>query len=93
MLSLVRQAHSIAGYAITEVIPANRDWYGRYLAALLALLADGRIVPILAARLPLDRAADAHRQLGERPPIGELVLETGTAAQTDTAVSVHTAGG
>jgi NADPH:quinone reductase-like Zn-dependent oxidoreductase len=76
MLRLVRKAHSIAGYAITEIIPAHVNWYRRDLATLLALLAEGRIDPIIAGRLPLDRAVDAHRWLGERPPIGKLVLET-----------------
>jgi NADPH:quinone reductase-like Zn-dependent oxidoreductase len=75
MLRLVRRSHSIAGYAITEVVPARPDWYRADLKELVALLAAGKLEPIIADRYPLERAAEAHVRLGESPPIGKLVLE------------------
>jgi NADPH:quinone reductase-like Zn-dependent oxidoreductase len=77
VLGLVRGSTGIAGYAITETVDARHDWYRRDLTALLDMLIRSEIDPIIAARLPLDRAADAHAQLGERPPVGKIVLEPG----------------
>jgi NADPH:quinone reductase-like Zn-dependent oxidoreductase len=74
-LNLVRRSNGFSGYAITEIIDARRDWYRRDLKALLDLLARGAIDPIIASRLPLEGAADAHAELGARPPIGKIVLE------------------
>jgi NADPH:quinone reductase-like Zn-dependent oxidoreductase len=75
MLTLVRGSTGISGFAITEIIDARHDWYRRDLATLLDLLIRGEIDPIIASRLPLDRAAEAHEQLATRPPIGKIVLE------------------
>jgi NADPH2:quinone reductase len=39
------------------------------------VLAEGRCVPIIHASYPLERAADAHRDLESRQHIGKIVLE------------------
>lgn len=38
------------------------------------LLADGTIAPVVAASFPFERAADAHRYIGERRNVGKVVL-------------------
>lgn len=38
------------------------------------MLADGRVHPVVAERIPMDRAADAHRQLEAGGVVGKLVL-------------------
>jgi len=45
------------------------------LAAIDALLAQGKLKPHVGARLPLARAVDALRLLGERKAIGKVVVE------------------
>ena len=44
-------------------------------AALDAMIADGTVHPIVGARFPLDRAADAMRLIEERGALGKVVLE------------------
>jgi putative PIG3 family NAD(P)H quinone oxidoreductase len=39
------------------------------------MLADGRVRPVVHARFPMDRAADAHRQLEAGGVVGKLLLE------------------
>lgn len=44
------------------------------LEAALACFSDGRLRPVVAAVLPLERAADAHRLLESRAAFGKVVL-------------------
>ena len=44
-------------------------------AALDAMIAEGTVRPIVGARFPLDRAADAMRLIEERGALGKVVLE------------------
>ena len=43
------------------------------------LLEAGRVKPIIDAVLPLDQAADAHRQLEAGDVVGKIVLRTTSA--------------
>jgi NADPH2:quinone reductase len=43
--------------------------------ALRPLIEDGSVAPIVGARFPLDRAADALRAIDERRAIGKVVLD------------------
>ena len=45
-----------------------------YLDPLRGWLADGTLTPVIAAEFPFDRAAEAHRLLGERNNVGKVVL-------------------
>jgi NADPH:quinone reductase-like Zn-dependent oxidoreductase len=45
-----------------------------WLTPLQPLLDDGTIEPVIAAAVPFDRAADAHRLLAERRNVGKVVL-------------------
>jgi NADPH:quinone reductase-like Zn-dependent oxidoreductase len=55
---------------------ANPRWYRDTLTDLLALLAEGRITPIVAERIPLAEAARAHELLEGHGHVGKLVLVT-----------------
>ena len=44
------------------------------------LLADGSIRPVIHARLPMARAADAHRIVADSAHVGKVLLLTGTAS-------------
>jgi NADPH:quinone reductase-like Zn-dependent oxidoreductase len=50
------------------------DWYRDDLARLFALLAAGRLQPVIADRLPLEEAMAAHQRLEQAGVQGRLVL-------------------
>jgi NADPH:quinone reductase-like Zn-dependent oxidoreductase len=45
-----------------------------WLEPAMAMIREHGLRPVIAAEVPLDRAADAHRILGERRNIGKVVL-------------------
>jgi NADPH:quinone reductase-like Zn-dependent oxidoreductase len=55
---------------------AHPDWYQETLSGLLGLLATHQITPVVADRVPLAAAADAHRQLERGGVGGKIVLVT-----------------
>lgn len=65
-LSLIRP--TLFHYATPDRLPAMA-------AAMFDLLARGVLKPAIAARLPLDKAADAHRLLEGGKTIGSIILE------------------
>jgi NADPH:quinone reductase-like Zn-dependent oxidoreductase len=54
------------------------DWYRDDLARLFALLAAGRLQPVIADRLPLEEAMAAHQRLEQAGVQGRLVLTPNT---------------
>jgi NADPH2:quinone reductase len=50
------------------------SWFREDLEELLTLLSDGRIRPLVAARLPLQEAARAQEMLAAGSTVGKLVL-------------------
>ncbi|MEJ0071196.1 MAG: zinc-binding dehydrogenase [Pseudomonadota bacterium] len=63
------------GFNVTLWKQSRADLYRADLATLLARLADGRIAPVIAARLKLAHAAEAHALLDRAAVIGKIVLE------------------
>jgi NADPH:quinone reductase-like Zn-dependent oxidoreductase len=49
-------------------------WFHEDLILLLNLLKQGKIKPIVAARMPLDQAAQAHKLLASGSVKGKIVL-------------------
>ena len=49
-------------------------WFRHDLLALLDLLKEGKIKPLIAQRLPLDEARRAHEMLGDGGVLGKIVL-------------------
>ncbi|MBK8980075.1 MAG: zinc-binding dehydrogenase [Planctomycetes bacterium] len=68
-----------------RVVPYSIQWFKRLrpalfrqdLTALFGLLQEQRIKPLIARRLPLTEAREAHELLGRGGVIGKLVLLTG----------------
>jgi NADPH2:quinone reductase len=54
--------------------PRNPDWFRQDFRALLELLRDGKINPVVAERLPLSDARHAHELLESSADRGKLVL-------------------
>jgi NADPH2:quinone reductase len=62
----------LGGY--TQSVPDGR---ARLLERISAMLADGSIRPIVGSRFPMERGADALRELSERRAVGKVVLTIG----------------
>ena len=61
---------------MTQWKETRPDLYRTDLATLLGMLADGKIAPVIAAKLPLERAAEAHTMLNNASVSGKIVLES-----------------
>jgi NADPH:quinone reductase-like Zn-dependent oxidoreductase len=58
-------------------IGKDNAWYRKTLTELLDLLAEGKIKPVVAERIPLAEAARAHERLERGRYAGKVVLVTG----------------
>ena len=47
----------------------------RAVSELLPLFEPGRILPVVARRFPMERAAEAHREMEGNQVFGKIVLE------------------
>jgi len=64
----------VAFYDTRTMKRKHPDWYRDDLARLFALLAAGRLKPVITDRLPLEKAVTAHRKLEQAQVQGKLVL-------------------
>lgn len=61
-------------YSISTLRHQRPDWFREDLAALFRLLAEGKIQPIIARRMPLAEAGQAHRLVEQAVIEGKIVL-------------------
>jgi NADPH2:quinone reductase len=61
-------------YRIQKLRIHHQDWFREDLLALLELLRQGKIHPVVARRLPLTEARHAHEILETTAATGKLVL-------------------
>jgi NADPH:quinone reductase-like Zn-dependent oxidoreductase len=71
---LVSGNKRITTYSIQWLKRLRPAWYREDLIALLELLRQGEIKPIIAERIPLDEVARAHELLGRGAVTGKIVL-------------------
>jgi NADPH2:quinone reductase len=64
----------VVGYSIQWLMRIKRTWFRQDLETLLALLAEGKLRPIIAGRMPLAEARRAHEVLGQGGVVGKIVL-------------------
>jgi NADPH:quinone reductase-like Zn-dependent oxidoreductase len=76
-LSLFAKSQGVHGFNVTLWKKTRPDLYRADLTTLLRMLAEGKIAPVIAARLPLERAAEAHALLNSASVSGKIVLEPG----------------
>ncbi|MGA6989782.1 MAG: zinc-binding dehydrogenase [Nitrososphaeraceae archaeon] len=61
-------------YSIQTLKKRRPDWFREDLRVLLNLLKHGKIKPIIAARMPLNEAAKAHKLLEAGSVMGKIVF-------------------
>ena len=61
-------------YSIQWLMRFTPDWFQHDLLALLEMLEQGKIKPLIAQRLPLEMARHAHEMLGGGGVLGKIVL-------------------
>ena len=61
-------------YSIQTLKKRRPDWFREDLRVLLNLLKQGKIKPIIAARMPLNEAAKAHELLEKGAVMGKIVF-------------------
>jgi NADPH2:quinone reductase len=64
----------VTPYSIQTLKRLKPEWFRQDLVALFELLQKQRIKPLIAQRLPLTNARDAHELLGQGGVIGKIVL-------------------
>ncbi len=72
--SLPPNRKRVAFYDIRSQQRKRPDWFRQDLTALLDLLVQGKLRPVIAARLPLEEVARAHEQVERAAVQGKLVL-------------------
>ncbi len=61
-------------YSITQLRKKQADWFNEDLTELFSLLAQGKIEPVIAERMPLAEAARAHTLIEQAAVKGKIVL-------------------
>ncbi len=74
LLQMMTDNRAVAGFNVNYLKEARPDWYREDLSSLLVLLAQKKLRPQIAERLPLAEAARAHRLLDDAAVTGKLVL-------------------
>ena len=64
-------------YSVTTLMKEQPEWFREDLALIFDLLAEGRLHPLIAARIPLREAARAHQLLETSQIAGKIVLTSG----------------
>src|SRR5215207_3812396 len=64
----------VMGYRVQKLRIPHQDWFREDFLALLELLREGKINPVVAERLPLSEARRAHEMLERSAAKGKLVL-------------------
>jgi NADPH:quinone reductase-like Zn-dependent oxidoreductase len=73
-LLLLNNSKAVMGYNVNIIKIRHPNWYLQDLSALFDLLAEGKINPVVAARVPLAEVAYAHELLNDAAVSGKIVL-------------------
>jgi len=71
---LLSPRRRVLAYRIQKLRIPHQDWFREDFRALIELLREGRIHPVVAERLPLSDARHAHELLERTAATGKLVL-------------------
>jgi NADPH2:quinone reductase len=73
-MNLVPDQRTFMLYSIQTLKRLKPDWFHEDLVLLLNLLKQGKLKPIVAAKIPLNKAAQAHESLEGGSITGKIVL-------------------
>ena len=73
-LKLMNENKAVMGLQPAPLVGRARLAGGAHASRCSSLIERGVIKPVVAASVPLDRGADAHRFIQERRNIGKVVL-------------------
>ena len=73
-MNMVSNKRKFILYSIQTLKRLKPDWFYKELTLILNLLKQGKIKPIVAARMPLNQAAQAHELLASGSVNGKIVL-------------------
>ena len=76
LTNLLPNGRSASFYSIAPWRRKHPDWFRQDLGALFSLLAAGEVAPVIAHRMPLAEAAEAHRLVETSSVQGKIVLLT-----------------
>lgn len=74
LLGLLPDGRKASFYIPTDKNKKHEDWFRDDLASVLDLLANGKIHPVIAERLPLSDARCAHEMIEAGTAVGKIVL-------------------
>jgi NADPH:quinone reductase-like Zn-dependent oxidoreductase len=80
LAGMVDPRRTVRGYRIQKLAVRRPGWFREDLGRLFGLLAERRIEPLVAGRLPLEEARRAHELLADARVEGKLVLIPDAAA-------------
>ena len=72
--NILPNGRSSTFYSITQMRKKQADWFNEDLTELFSLLAQGKIKPVIAERMPLAEAARAHALIEQAAVKGRIVL-------------------
>jgi NADPH2:quinone reductase len=72
--SLMHGSKTISGFWLANCF-ANPSMMGEVIAQLFALVAEGKLKPVIGGTYPLNEAASAHRAMLARETTGKIVLK------------------
>ncbi|HWE29519.1 MAG TPA: medium chain dehydrogenase/reductase family protein [Polyangia bacterium] len=79
LLRLMDATRAVMGFNVMVLKRARPEWYAEDLGALLGMLAERKLRPLIAERRPLAEAARAHQLLDDAAVTGKIVLQCGGA--------------
>ena len=74
LMELLSGSKTVSGYSVSTLARRRPDWFREDLTTLFNLLAESKIQPIVADRIPLEEASRAHELLGLGAVTGKIVL-------------------
>lgn len=74
LANILPDGRRVTTYQIAKLRDLHPEWFRADLAVLISLLAEGRLAPLVAERVPLDGARHAHEILGGGGIAGKVVL-------------------
>ena len=72
--ALMHGSKTVSGFWLANCF-ASKEMLGDVIAELFALVADGKLKPVIGGTYPLNEAAGAHRAMLARETIGKIVLK------------------